>query len=73
VEVPQAFSVIGCDDVLGARTNPPLTTISSPSAEAGRIAVDLLTDLLNNSSGREVVCRLDTGLINRSSTAPPSH
>jgi LacI family transcriptional regulator len=71
IEVPRAFSVIGCDDVLGARTNPPLTTISSPSAEAGRIAVDLLADALKGPPGREVACRLDTGLILRSSTAEP--
>jgi len=71
IEVPRAFSVIGCDDVLGARTNPPLTTISSPSAEAGRIAIDLLAKALEGPSNREVVCRLDTGLIHRSSTAAP--
>ncbi len=71
IEVPRAFSVIGCDDVLGARTNPPLTTISSPSAEAGRIATDLLADALKSATSREVVCRLHTGLISRASTAEP--
>jgi LacI family transcriptional regulator len=71
VDVPGEFSVIGCDDVLGARTHPPLTTVSSPSAEAGEVATGMLTDILASSRDQDVVCKLDTHLIMRSSTAEP--
>ena len=46
VDVPGRFSVVGCDDVLGARVSPPLTTVTSPSAEAGRRALHHLMDEL---------------------------
>jgi LacI family transcriptional regulator len=72
IEVPREFSVIGCDDVLGARTHPPLTTISSPSAEAGSVATGLLMELLNSSRSPAIVHTLDTRLIIRSSTAEPT-
>lgn len=42
LQVPQDFSVVGCDDIVAATTQPPLTTISAGSAAAGRAAVDLL-------------------------------
>jgi LacI family transcriptional regulator len=71
VEVPRDFSVIGCDDVLGAQTFPPLTTISSPSSRAGEVATSMLMELLNSKGERDMVCKLDTHLIVRSSTAEP--
>ena len=43
VSVPQDMSVIGCDDIAGF---PRLTTVSSPSTEAGRKAVELLIQSL---------------------------
>lgn len=71
IEVPRQFSVIGCDDVLGAATYPPLTTVSNRCTEAGQVAVRLLMDILDGRplpAERQV---LDTHLVVRSSTAPP--
>jgi LacI family transcriptional regulator len=71
VEVPAAFSVIGCDDVLGARTYPPLTTISARSIEAGRVAIEMLLAQIESGSPSGAVQRLDTELIIRATTAAP--
>jgi LacI family transcriptional regulator len=72
VEVPISFSVVGCDDELGTRTYPPLTTISSRSYDAGRVAIEML--LARIASGRScgMAQRLGTELIVRATTAAPS-
>jgi LacI family transcriptional regulator len=72
ISVPAAFSVIGCDDVLGARTYPPLTTISSRSHDAGRTAIEMLLALIAGDTSAGAAHRLDTQLIIRSTTAAPS-
>ena len=42
VRVPEDVSVIGFDGLaLGARFNPPLTTIRQPIADMGHIAIEL--------------------------------
>jgi LacI family transcriptional regulator len=71
VEVPAAFSVIGCDDVLGARTYPPLTTISSRSNDAGRTAIEILLNQLSSGVSRGAAHVLGTELIIRATTASP--
>jgi LacI family transcriptional regulator len=73
VPVPEAFSIVGCDDVLGAMTYPPLTSVSNPCAEAGRVAVSLLMDRLGSSTVRDVRYVLDTRLVIRGTSvaAPP--
>jgi LacI family transcriptional regulator len=45
--------------------------VSNRCTEAGRIAVDLLMDLLRTRTAGEVRHVLDTHLVIRSSTAPP--
>lgn len=71
VSVPEDFSVVGCDDVMAAQTFPPLTTVSAMAADAGRIAVGLLAERLNED--REAVpdvrVLLDTSLVVRATTA----
>lgn len=43
VRVPEDISVIGCDDIFGADfCNPPLTTITAPIEQAGRVAISML-------------------------------
>jgi len=69
VSVPSEMSVIGCDDLLAARTYPPLTSVQSRSAEGGEVAVDLL--LSNASRNTKIILRGD--LIVRSTTAPPKN
>ncbi|GAB3803280.1 LacI family DNA-binding transcriptional regulator [Humibacter antri] len=40
VRVPQDMSVVGCDDIFGAAfCHPPLTTLTSPIEQAGRVAI----------------------------------
>lgn len=70
IVVPDAFSVVGCDDVLGATTYPPLTTVSARCDEAGEIALDLLSDQLSGRTMRDVRCVLDTHLVIRGSAGP---
>jgi DNA-binding LacI/PurR family transcriptional regulator len=70
IVVPHDFSVIGCDDVLGASTYPALTSVSARCDEAGRIAADLLIDNLRNGTRAEVRYLLETWLVVRDTTAP---
>jgi LacI family repressor for deo operon, udp, cdd, tsx, nupC, and nupG len=43
VRVPADLSVVGYDDIFGSGfCNPPLTTVTSPTEDAGRRLVDLL-------------------------------
>lgn len=70
VPVPDAMSVVGCDDVTAARTTPALTTVSSRGDEAGRLAVELL----GARPGEDARHLLGTDLVVRATTArrPPS-
>jgi DNA-binding LacI/PurR family transcriptional regulator len=70
IVVPRDFSVIGCDDVLGASTHPALTSVSARCDEAGRMAVDLLTSMLRTGKRSDARCVLDTNLVVRATTAP---
>lgn len=50
--VPGDMSIVGCDDIFGAAfCNPPLTTMTSPIEQAGRVAVSMLLAQLNPSHG----------------------
>jgi len=72
ISVPADFSVVGCDDVLGAATYPALTTVSTRSGEAGLAAMSLLLDMLASRTARDARLSLDTHLVRRATTAPPS-
>lgn len=53
--VPQDRSVVGCDDVLLARTmTPSLTTVTAPLTELGYQAVALLGEVLEGRTPRNV-------------------
>lgn len=66
VSVPGDVSVIGIDDsITGRMHRPKLTTVAMPTADAGRLAVDLL---IKSMSAATV---LETHLVVRESTAPP--
>lgn len=69
IAVPAQLSVVGCDDVLAARTYPPLTTVSARSAEAGTAAVELLTSMLSTGVRADTRLILDTHLVVRATTA----
>lgn len=53
VGVPDQISVVGIDDItLSRRTRPKLTTVATPTAAAGRAAVDMLLQHDGASSAR---------------------
>lgn len=49
VRVPADVSAVGCDDVFGADfCNPPLTTLTTPIEQAGRVAASMLLSRLKH-------------------------
>ncbi len=69
LHIPQDLSLIGLDDIdLVARVTPPLTTIALPRYEIGRLAMQTLLKMLEDTTGitRQVV---PTRLVVRASTA----
>jgi LacI family transcriptional regulator len=64
---------VGFDDlVFAAISAPPLTTIAMPTEAAGRAAVTILLGLLDGEADEHTTQVLDTHLIVRATTAPPS-
>lgn len=79
LRVPEDVSVIGFDDIFAADlTTPTLTTLGGPDAHAGRLAVELILELLKSSPGSRSADgedaiqprRLPTHLILRGSSGP---
>ena len=73
VRVPADLSVVGCDDIFGADfCNPPLTTLTAPIEQAGRVAVSLLLGRLDERAPQLVrrAVVLPTHLTIRESTGP---
>ena len=53
LEIPRDLSIVGFDDVEKTQiVTPALTTVRQPLAEMGRMAVSLLTRLLERSADR---------------------
>jgi LacI family transcriptional regulator len=68
VQVPRDVSVIGFDNIeLSAMVNPPLTTISQPSFETGRLACRMLLDGLSDEGAEDVSVVLQPQLVIRDS------
>jgi LacI family transcriptional regulator len=70
IRVPRDLSVMGFDDILFAQsTQPPLSTVSIPRSELGKVAFQALWTMIGDSgrSGREY--RVETSLVVRDSTA----
>ena len=70
VRVPREVAVVGCDDVVGATTTPPLTTVSNRAGEAGQIATRLLLAIMSTRAVHDVRYVLETHLVVRETTAP---
>jgi DNA-binding LacI/PurR family transcriptional regulator len=69
ISVPGDVSVVGFDGLqLGARTNPPLTSVQQPIAEMGRLAIRLAEQGAKGGPAQHEV--LQPQLLVRSSTAP---
>jgi len=69
---PKGVSILGFDDhPWAAVSNPPLTVIRQPSQQVGRIAAELLLELINGEEVDDVI-RLECDLIERESVCPPA-
>ncbi len=72
IAVPENLSVIGFDDIkMASYVIPALTTIHQPEIELGRLATQVILDLLNNRPGQNYV--LQPKLAERASTALFTH
>jgi DNA-binding LacI/PurR family transcriptional regulator len=70
VSVPDAMSVIGCDNVDAACvTEPPLTTLRNPAAQMGREAVRMILEMMDGRQVSDAI--LAPEIVERASTAPP--
>lgn len=67
--VPGDFSLVGCDDVSGL---PILTTVSGPTAIAGKLATELLIETLGPGTMSDRRKLLDTELIIRKTAGKPA-
>ncbi len=71
VEVPEALSVVGFDDVAeSGRSVPPLSTVAQDHARKGRTAAQALLEVLSGGAVPRA-SRLTASLVIRGSTAPP--
>jgi LacI family transcriptional regulator len=71
IRVPEDVSVVGFDDTEQAQiATPALTTVRQPLAEMGRMAVSLLSRLLDGQRVDALRVELSTKLVVRGSTGP---
>lgn len=73
IDIPTQMSVVGFDDLeLAPLLNPPLTVISRPTVEQGKIAAQLLINHLNGrQKKRSQRVVMDVRLLERGSCAQP--
>ncbi|WP_306210232.1 LacI family DNA-binding transcriptional regulator [Actinoplanes sp. RD1] len=70
LRVPRDVSVVGIDDIALSRlTRPKLTTVATPTAAAGRAAVDMLL-AYGDDRRTTALINLQTELVVRDSTSP---
>lgn len=70
VSVPGQLSVVGFDDIDGARyASPPLTTVAPPKHEMARLAIDTLVKRIKGDQAPLRREALDSRLVLRASTA----
>ncbi len=66
--VPHDIAVVGFDDIRLARyTTPPLTTVYEPDVDHGRIAAEMLIDLIQGKTPAQKHIQLATRLVIRQS------
>jgi len=71
ISVPEELSVVGFDDIkIASYVSPTLTTVCQPKLELGRLATEVMLDLLHNRPGKNHL--LEPELIIRASTAMPA-
>ncbi|WP_044470754.1 substrate-binding domain-containing protein [Mannheimia massilioguelmaensis] len=68
LRIPEDISIIGYDDIeLASYLSPPLSTISQPKQELGKLAIETLLERINNKNADYKKIILKPELINRSS------
>jgi LacI family transcriptional regulator len=71
IRVPEEMSVVGVDDIALSRlVRPKLTTVATPTAAAGRTAVDMLLQQHGEDRRTTAQVTLHTELVVRDSTGP---
>ena len=72
LRIPDDVSVIGFDNIhQSALVYPPLTTVHQPLEQMGRVATQMLLNMLKNPKNDVGRIELPTELIIRSSTSAP--
>lgn len=72
IKVPEDLSVVGFDDIsLSKLINPPLTTVSQPIQQKGKLAAELLVNCIKGE-GRISQHILNTKLMIRASVSSPT-
>lgn len=72
LRVPEDISILGFDDIpQAALVRPALTTVRQPLEEMGRVATQMLLDIIHGSGVRSARVELPTELIIRNTTAAP--
>jgi LacI family transcriptional regulator len=72
LRVPEDVSIMGFDDIpQAASVRPALTTVRQPLEQMGRVATQMLLDLLKNAEKEISRIELPTELIVRGSTSSP--
>ena len=71
LRAPEDISVVGFDDIaMAAHANPPLTTVAQPKHRMGRLAIQMLRQMLNGQPlPSEGYVLVESPLIVRESTA----
>ena len=70
--VPDSFSIVGCDNSISPFTNPPLTSVSNETTEAGKIACEMIMGVLGEMKSKNDQSKvLETLLIERETIGPP--
>ena len=69
LKVPDDVAVVGYDDIqMASYTDPPLTTVSQPKYDMGRLAVEMLAELIKKPDKKgQLVETLESKLIIRKS------
>jgi LacI family transcriptional regulator len=76
IQIPEDLSVIGLDDIsLAGDIHPPLTTVSLPRYEIGRLAMNMLLEVQNDPAILDRLpdrhCTVQSGFSVRKTTAAP--
>lgn len=69
LRVPEDISIVGFDDIpLAGYLNPPLTTLRQHPFDKGRLAVQMLMDIIEKKYKENVIMKMQVELIIRKST-----